>query len=151
MTNFTSWGPIDEPTISRFEQSLGFTLPADYRSFLLQNNGGSFKRRVFFVEELGQDIMLKLLYGITNEKSFDLTISSWMEEYGDELEENSLIIGADPGGGMLLYLTTGEDIGIYYWDHAHFFEQSSEGDGNTYFVAPSFAAFCDLLRDYKEV
>lgn len=151
MTNFTSWGHTEEPTVTEFEQQFGVKLPTDYRSFLLQNNGGNFKKQVFFVDDLKQDIMLGVLYGITNEKSIDLTIASWMEEYGDELQENALIIGADPGGGMLLYITAGEDMGIYYWDHAHFFPQSSEEEGNTYFVAPSFAAFCALLTDYKPV
>lgn len=151
MKNFTSWGQNEETTVTQFEQQLGFELPTDYRSFLLQNNGGSFKKQVFFVDELKQDIMLGVLYGITNGKSVDLTIASWMDEYGDELQENALIIGADPGGGMLLYITAGEDRGIYYWDHAHFFSQSSEEEGNTYFVAPSFAAFCNLLTDYKPV
>lgn len=151
MKNFTSWGQTEEPSLVQLEQELGFVLPADYRTFLLQNNGGSFTKRVFFVDDLKQDVLLDVLYGVTNEKSDELTIASWMEEYGDELHENALIIGADPGGGMLLYITAGEDAGVYYWDHAHFFAQSSEEEGNTYFVAPSFAAFCTLLKDYKPV
>ena len=47
-----------------------------------------------------------------------------------------------------MYITTGEDKGVYYWDYAHFFPQSSEDEGNTYFIAESFAEFCDLVTDY---
>ena len=151
MKNFTPWGKNDEMSVAAFEQKLGFPLPVDYKEFLKENNGGSVSNQVFLVEGLGQDVMMDVFYGLTNDESEDLTLNTWIEEHGNELQENALIIGADPGGGMLLYITAGEDMGIYYWDHAHFFSQSSEEEGNTYFVAPSFAAFCSLLTDYKPV
>lgn len=146
--NFTSWGQNSEASVVAFEQKLGFPLPTDYRLFLKKNNGGSVKKQVFFVKDLDQDIMMDVFYGITNTESEALTLAFWINEHGDELQENTLIIGSDPGGGMLTYITTGEDQGIYYWDHAHFFPQSSEEEGNTYFVSNFFAEFCDSLMDY---
>lgn len=146
--NFTAWGKNDEHTIQNFEQKLGFPLPTDYRQFLKDNNGGMVKKQVFFVSDLGQDVMMDVFYGITNTESEALTLEFWIKEHGDELQENTLIIGSDPGGGILTYITSGEDKGVYYWDHAHFFSQSSEEEGNTYFVADSFDDFCRGLKQF---
>jgi hypothetical protein len=148
MINITSWGPTDEATVAAFEQEIGFTLPNDYRLFIKENNGCKVNKQVFFVEDLDQDIMLHVFYGITNAKSRSLTLRYWLQEFGDEIEEKTLLFGSDPGGGFLMYITAGENKGVYYWDHAHFFPQSSEEEGNTYFVAESFAEFCDSLLDY---
>jgi len=150
MINFTPWGKSDESTIRQFEQRLGFPLPVDYRTFLLENNGGSIRNQTFFVDDLAQDVLMDVFYGVTNEEE-DLTLNSWLIEHGDELQEKALIIGADQGGGIILYITAGEEQGIYYWDHAHFFPQSSQEEGNTYFLADSFAEFCQLLKPYSTV
>jgi hypothetical protein len=147
MKTFISWGKNDETAIVQLEKEIGFSVPADYRTFLLNNNGGRVDDELFFVEGLSQDVMMDVFYGITH-RNQALTLSYWLKEYGDELQENTLIIGTDPGGGMLTYITAGEDKGVYYWDHAHFFESSTEEDGNTYFVADSFADFCSILRPF---
>jgi len=149
MKTFVSWGKNDETAVARLEQELGFSLPADYRDFLLDNNGGRVDDELFFVEGLGQQVTMDVFYGATHPNPA-LTVSYWLQEYGDELQERTLVIGTDPGGGMLTYITTGEDQGIYYWDHAHFFAQSTEEDGNTYFVANSFAEFCAMLKPFVE-
>ncbi|MGI4863586.1 MAG: SMI1/KNR4 family protein [Janthinobacterium lividum] len=147
MTNFTPWGKTDETTVRQFEQQLGFSLPADYRAFLLDTNGGSVSNQAFYVNDLKQDVLMDVFYGITNEEE-DLTLATWLAEHGDELQEKALIIGADQGGGIILYITAGENQGVYYWDHAHFFPQSSPEEGNTYFLADSFDDFCKLLKPY---
>jgi len=147
MNNFTPWGSSDETTIQQFEQKLGFPLPADYRAFLLKTNGGIVINQVFHVDDLAQDVLMDVFYGVTNEEE-DLTLATWIAEHGAELQENALIIGADQGGGIILYITAGDDKGIYYWDHAHFFPQSSQEEGNTYFLADSFDDFYKLLKPY---
>jgi hypothetical protein len=43
----------------------------------------------------------------------------------------------------------GEEQGIYYWDHNDFFSQSTDGEGNAYFVADSFTELCNSLKDYS--
>lgn len=149
MSHFISWGQNEEAALASFEQHIGFELPADYRQFLRENNGAKALDRVFFVEGLGQDVLLDVLFGLTNAKSRSLTLGYWLGEYGDELPEKTLLIGRDPGGRFLMYVTAGEDQGVYYWDDTHFFPQSSEEDGNTYHLADSFAEFLDLLREYE--
>ena len=149
MNNITSWGQNDETTVAAFEQEIGFSLPSDYRTFLKGNNGCKVNKQVFLVKDLDQDIMLDVFYGITNATSKSLTLNYWLTEFGDEIEEKTVLFGSDPGGGFLMYITAGEDKGIYYWDHAHFFPQSSEEEGNTYFLADSFDDFMATLSKYE--
>ena len=149
MNDIASWGQVDETAIYAFEQRIGFSLPDDYRRFLLKNNGAQANSQIFFVKYLEQDVMLDVFFGITHPESRSLTLGYWLQEYGDEIDEKSLLIGSDPGGRFLLYVTSGEEKGIYYWDHSHFFPQSSEEEGNTYFVANSFDDFMATLRKYE--
>lgn len=148
MMDITSWGSTNEETIAAFEQQIGFSLPDDYRQFLLENNGAKSNRQVFFVKDLGQDVMLDVFFGITHPTSRSLTLGYWLQEYGDEIDEQSLLIGSDPGGRFLLYVTSGEEKGIYYWDDSHLFPQSSEEEGDTYYVAASFSEFCAELKQF---
>ena len=47
-------------------------------------------------------------------------------------------------------MTEGDEGGVYCWDHAHCLPGSSEANGNTYFMAPSFSAFMRSLEPLEE-
>lgn len=148
--NSTAWGTTTESELAAFEEELGFELPADYRQFLLQTNGAEVNNQVFFVRDLTQDVLMHVFFGLTNSESKSLTLGYWLQEYEDELAEETLVIGNDPGGHFLLYTISGEDQGIYYWDHNNFLSPSAaKGAPNTFRVASSFTEFCGLLTDFK--
>ncbi|WP_082116181.1 SMI1/KNR4 family protein [Hymenobacter terrenus] len=150
--NCMPFSAVTEQDIVTLEQQLGARLPDDYRQFLLQTNGVDILDQTFFVKDLDQEVMLHVLFGLTNPTSRGLTMAYWLKEYGDEIDPYTLIIGKDAGGRFLLYTVAGEDTaGIYYWDHNDSFPQSKDGEGNTYFVADTFTEFCDSLRDYTPV
>jgi hypothetical protein len=149
MMSFASLGRADERNVAAFEQQLGFALPRDYYRFLVENNGAEILDQTFFVKDLEKEVMLDVLFGVTNPTSRGLTLGYWLKEYDDELESGTLIIGKDPGGGFLIYTIAGEDQGLYYWDKNYLFPQSSEAEGNAYFLADSFTEFCESLRDFK--
>lgn len=148
MMNFEALGKASEQEILLFEQQVGFRLPDDYRDFLMQNNGAEIFDQTFFVKDLGKEVMLDVLFGLSNPTSRGLTLSYWLKEYRDELELGTLVIGKDPGGSLLIYTLAGEDKGLYYWDKNYLFKQSTEEEGNAYFIADSFTEFCNSLADY---
>ena len=104
-----------------FQEFLGFTLPDDYFNFLAQNDGAIIDEAYFYVRDIEEYIMFELFYDIEE------CIETY-EEFSEDFPEKSLVIGADPGGAMLLLVTT--DVGdfskgIYFYDHSHFFEASN--------------------------
>ena len=124
-----------------FQEFLGFTLPDDYFNFLAQNDGATIDEAYFYVKDIEEYIMFELFYDIKE------CIETY-EEFSDDFPDKSLVIGRDPGGGMLLLVT--EDVGdfskgIYFYDHSHFFE-ASNSDCNTYFVCDTFSEFITILE-----
>ena len=134
--------PTCEAEVLRFEGVIGFSLPDDYRGFLLETNGGVAAEAIFPIPSLGEDSMLDVFYGIGLERPFDLEF--WWDEYNDDMPERSIIIGADPGNGMIM-LSVGDDPGIYFWDHSHFFPESNEKQ-NAYFLAHTFTGFISTVK-----
>ncbi len=133
-------------SIEDLEEHLGFQLPNDYKEFLNDYNGGTAKIRYsrFFVEDLNQDISLDVLFGIDVKKTFDLRACH--EEFEEDMVPGSLIIGDDPGSGLIVLITDNENDGVYYWDHSFYFPQSGEEE-NTYKIADSFKDFIDGLKN----
>ena len=124
-----------------FQEFLGFILPDDYFNFLAQNDGAIIDEAYFYVKDIEEYIMFDLFYDI--EKCIKI-----YKEFSDDFPDKSLVIGRDPGGGMLLLVT--EDVGdfskgIYFYDHSHFFE-ASNSDCNTYFVCDTFTEFITILE-----
>ena len=123
-----------------FQEFLGFTLPDDYFNFFSKNDGAIIDEAYFYVKDIEEYIMFELFYDIKE------CIETY-EEFHEDFPEKSLVIGADPGGAMLLLVTT--DVGdfskgIYFYDHSHFFE-ASNSDCNTYFVCDTFTEFITIL------
>ena len=124
-----------------FQEFLGFTLPDDYFNFLVQNDGAIIDEAYFYVKDIEEYIMFDLFYDI--EKCIKI-----YEEFSDDFPDKSLVIGRDPGGGMLLLVTTEVDDfskGIHFYDHSHFFE-ASNSDCNTYFICDTFSEFMTILE-----
>ncbi|WMJ72145.1 SMI1/KNR4 family protein [Cytophagaceae bacterium ABcell3] len=147
MINLTSNNKLEENEISNFEEEIGFSLPDDYRTFLKDHNGGLVNNQSIYVDDLEQSMMMHVLYGIDIKRAEVLNLTYWLNEYEDELPESTLIIGVNSTGGFITYTTSGEDKGIYFWDHQHFFPQSNEDEGNTYYLADSFKEFVGSLKD----
>ena len=82
-----------------FQEFLGFTLPDDYFNFLAQNDGAIIDEAYFYVKDIEEYIMFDLFYDIEE------CIETY-EEFSDDFPDKSLVIGRDPGGGMLLLVTT---------------------------------------------
>jgi hypothetical protein len=68
------------------------------------------------------------------------------EEFEEDLLPESLIIGDDPGSGLIVLITDDENYGVYYWDHSFYFSQSTEEE-NTYKISDSFSQFIQNLSN----
>ncbi|EMS70127.1 SMI1/KNR4 family protein [Ruminiclostridium cellobioparum] len=139
------FGMATEETVRNFEQHIGFSLPDDYKQFLIEYNGGTPQVRysTFTVEALSEIIPLDVLYGLGIDSEMDL--QDWNDEYRSDLLSNSIIIGRDPGTGMVVLINDAEIKGVFYWDHSLFFNQSNEEE-NVYKICDSFQEFINQLK-----
>lgn len=139
------FGKATQEMVNAFEQHIGFSLPEDYRKFLLEYNGGTplVKYAAFTIEELNEDIPLDVLLGLGIN---NLDLQKRNDDYMDDLLPHCVIIGDDPGSGMIVLIDDPEMKGVYYWDHSFNFEQSNEDD-NIYKIADSFQEFVDGLKN----
>jgi len=132
------FGCASDTELAIFEAAFGVKLPADYREFLLQKNGGKAQETLHFVEELGEVVAVDVFYGIAVHRSFDLVRIN--KEYQSDLPAGYLLIGQDAGAAWFV-LATGEGAGaVYFYDHQHYFPQSS-AERNAYKLADSFSEF----------
>ncbi|WP_205004665.1 SMI1/KNR4 family protein [Scopulibacillus daqui] len=94
------------------------------------------------IKDANEEMVLGVLFGLDLEDNYDL--GDWNEEYQEDMIENTIIIGADYGSGLLVLINQEEEKGIYYWDNALELESSSEEE-NTYKLSDSFGQFIKML------
>jgi cell wall assembly regulator SMI1 len=137
MPRFNTPNPVaSESALRDFEATIGSELPADYREFLLQHNGGQPEDGVFSVPSWGTSVVQEFFgLGITRPGS---SIEAALESVEEVLPEGVIPIGCEPGGVFLCIDLLGSKRGhIYLADFA-----SSD---KLYEVAPSFASFLATL------
>lgn len=132
--------PLVLGSLTELEQQIGCVLPDDYRSFLIQHNGGEPERQILYVSGCNSDILIHYFLGIGRPRG---DIQKWLAELDDDLNDTFLPIAFDPGGNALLMdKSSGK---IYYWDSARHSPYSSDKN-NAFEVANSFS---DLLKKLK--
>ncbi|MBO1687739.1 SMI1/KNR4 family protein [Clostridium butyricum] len=139
------YGNVKEEEILKLEDELGFTLPNDYKEFLINFNGGvpEVKYSTFKLNELEENIGLQVLYGLDLEENLDLR--EWYEEYEDDLLDDCLIIGHGIGFGFIVLVNSPEVSGVYFLDNSFELENSSE-DENIYKISDTFREFIEELK-----
>lgn len=144
--NIIGYGNISEEEVFKFEEKIGFSLPDDYKEFLLNYNGGvpEIKYSTFELNDFDESIGLQVLYGLNLAQNLDLR--EWNEEYEDDLLDDCIIIGHGIGFGLIVLVKSMEFSGIYFWDHSFELESSSE-DENVYKIADTFKQFIDNLDE----
>ncbi|GAA0077321.1 SMI1/KNR4 family protein [Clostridium sp. CTA-5] len=139
------YGNVKEEEIFKLEDEIGFTLPNDYKEFLINFNGGvpEVKYSTFTLNELEENIGLQVLYGLDLEENLDLR--EWYEDYEDDLLDDCLIIGHGIGFGFIVLVNSPEVSGVYFWDNSFELENSSE-DENIYKISDTFREFIEELK-----
>lgn len=142
------FGIASAAQIEKAQHKLGVTLPEDYKKFLLQHNGGSnpnYDKNKIWVKDLNDHIILDTLFGVgLEDENLDAVAFTDMFQY--DMLPDSVLIGDSIQHGFFVMICSGEDQGVYYWDHSYAFESSDE-EGNMYWIAKDFRDFVRLLGE----
>ncbi len=151
VTPFEVAPEVTSNAIETLEKSVGDPLPADYRRFLSERNGGFPKADCVRFEEDGRptatDVFCLFSLGDTGAS----TSLGWHREtYAGRLPDGTLPIGRDSSGNLWLLNLRGPDAGsVHFWDHGTF-DTFDETDLSQWpRVAGSFTDFLDGLTEYE--
>ncbi len=151
------YGPLAFDKLQAMEQSLGAELPAEYRQFLLEHNGGVPDPDCFIVpgdEEYDgepSERQMACFFAIhdhewsdqTPEGSLGYPLQEAWRDFRAELPGSQVVpIGKDWNGSYICLGYRGEECGrVFYYDHEY--EELRP-------LAEDFRAFLTLLRPCEE-
>jgi hypothetical protein len=144
------FGELLPEQLLEFEQRHNIKLPEEYRSFLLQFNGGRPKPEIIDFIQYGDDQsdMVNYLGGIHNGEYW-ASLEWHIDSLKSRIPKGFIPIGDDPGGNAYLIGTDGEIFGqIYFWDHENeaALEEKEPDFKNMSLIANSFTEFLNKLR-----
>jgi len=133
--------------ITRFEETIGFALPGDYRAFVTKYGGTAGGGHTCYSTDDDPDeadASVEVFYDLNPNGMYDL--AGIRESFGDDVPRHLLPIASSPGGQIILSLS-GEDRGQVYWWSPH--RGSSEFYDDLIPISRTFDGFlCSLsLRE----
>ncbi|KZL15445.1 SMI1 / KNR4 family protein [Pseudovibrio axinellae] len=141
---------LDEAGLATLEKKLGLALPADYRSFLSQQNGGRPVPECFsFLDDDGpySDSLVDWFLSVGTDDPSDLLDYCSMYVEDERVPSHMLPIAHDPFGNLILLSLSGDDAGaIYFWDH------ENEGDAdysNLNYIGKNLDHFLERLFSFQ--
>lgn len=105
-------GKISSKDIAELQESLGISFSEEYTDFLLKNNGGFPTPNIFKTKDGAYETDLKVFYGVTDKKAFDL--ESVNNIFKDRIPAGFISIGGDSIGNQLIM--DGKDS-LFLFDH----------------------------------
>lgn len=114
--------PASDDAIEEVEHSLGLSLPADYRGFLAEHNGGYMEEN--FLPPGDASVRYFYSAGLNDSKYIDDLVSALHRLYlpdvdlSYQLRTGFLPVGEDEGGNLVCLKAVGEDSGsVWLWSH----------------------------------
>ena len=146
--NLKTFGNLNKSELNSLEDTLGISLPTDYKEFLSKTNGGCPKNNylVLNITSLKEELLINFFLGINNDENFN--IIGWNNDYKSEIPISTFIFGIEYGGGMFIQITEGEDKGVYFWDSNFSLSETSD-DENVFYIADTFSDFLSLINIEK--
>lgn len=139
---------INKELLADFEKQIKANLPADYKQFLLLNNGGQPDKTEFTAKKYGKSILQSFFGFNTPYKSdnFDYILST----FKDRVPHDFLPIARDMLGNLILI-----GIGKKYEGKVYFWWHENEGEKkawlkNIYSISNSFNDFLESLKEEVE-
>ncbi len=142
-------GHLDDQFVITIEQFFRFKLPQSYKLFLYKSNGGVTKNKFFLLRNnVKEGSVLDRLFGLTAKQYYNMLV--YYRDYSTRIPINTLPIGCDPGGNIILLSVKGEDYGkVYFWDHE--METDPPDYSNLTLIADSFDEFINGLKSEEEM
>ena len=135
--------------LEEFEKDvLGRSLPSDYRSFLLQSNGGVPDRKRFATSDGKIESMVRFLLPLASDEEIEDNLASDFEGFvlASQVPSDMLPIAVDPIENRLLLGIGSEPAGVFYWAWDEEDEDHEASMVNIHHVADSFSKFMESLR-----
>lgn len=148
------YGPTSLEAIANFEARWRVVLPAEYKQFLLDSNGGYPTPNIFVVQGwYGWGSGLNFFYGIHEAEKVDRL--DWAcKVYDQRVPADLLPIAYDAFGNNICLGWKGERKGkVYFWDHEDELDENGDfvtDNRNVYLIANSLQEFLDGLMTHEE-
>ena len=91
---------------------------------------------------MNDSIQIDVFYGLQKEDRKSLFY--WNERYRHQIPEDAVIIGDTKNHGFIVYISRGEEEGIYYWDACYAFKCSND-KCNAYYITNSMGALFNMI------
>lgn len=128
--------------VRRFETTLGIELPADYKSFLLQINGGYPSDDLEFnIGDNDSQSVLSHFYMLGRSNDDIISLEECIDDFVQtgRISQNYLPIADDAFGNQICLGICGGEYGqVFFWDHENNSQRMVK-------IANSFRSFCDNL------
>lgn len=142
---FNKYGSLSASLVGQLDGMFGFEVPSDYKEFLIKTNGGRFDyedEHYIMIRDI--KIWIDVLYG--NKENMRSSLLFWNNKYGDEIPQNSIIIGDTQDHNFLVYVCVGKQKGIYIWDDTLSIDGSSCEGNNAYFISSDMNELLDKFK-----
>jgi hypothetical protein len=150
ITDANPFGSLSREKLEEFERQMGTPLPGDYKTFLLQYNGGRPAPSFFWIEPVIDGSEVFQFYGL-HEGPAHLSIDTYAgkERYG--IPATMLPIGDNGVGDFICLDLSAVHFGeVCFLDHEiHPFHDPDAIEGITK-LANSFSEFLALLSNYPD-
>ncbi len=138
-----AFGACTEADLHSLQESSGIRLPADYRLFLTNTNGGTFREAFCWLKEHDDVLTIKVLFGLHQPPEHDLMAVN--RDRRKELPPKCLAIGRDEDENYLVLCDDAADGSIYYYDRVHRRDPSDTGE-RFIKLADSFSEFAASIN-----
>jgi len=130
-------GTCSDEEIAKFESKMGYSLPGDYRNFLLNTNGGDAVSNSISIGD-GDSTSVRAFYGLKSVGSKGSLISR-IGFYGTEpdVPKNAIAIAFDDGGWSFMLYLSGARVGQVWL---------MDSERSLRFIAKDFKTFVDSIE-----
>jgi hypothetical protein len=145
-------GQLDPEAVKKAEQLIGTPLPDAYKQFLQKYNGGRPEPAGFLITWSGQGWAegwsvntVDVFFGFKQDDPINFL--DFLNVFSNRVPADTVPIGHDPGGNLLLLGFTGPNAGkVFFWMRDYEVEEGQVPDySNVGFVASSFSEFLEGL------